>query len=192
MLPAVTPPTTAPGTLLATTDTSSASTPGSALAAIGNLAWKLPFTGPVSASVKTCASTVVASAVMNGAPATTYNVRLRFHGVIELKAYTGGSNDLAYWQVGGTPSGTVWNTYKLEISSPAATYYLNRGIDSTLTCYAVNYTKTVQIDTGATVTMTADSNGSEEVYHTVSNGEVTNPAQPYYGQFINMEVLSVT
>ncbi len=198
MLPPVTPPTLAISTAAAATDTSSSSTPGTALAALGNLAWNLPFTAAGSAAnVRTCPATAVVSATMNGAVGVTYNVTLRFLGIVETKAYTGGSSDLTSWQVGGTPSGTVWNIYKLEISSPSQTYYLNRGADSAFTVLTLDITKTIQITTGATVTMTADAVGTEEVYHTTSHPalvflDATRPVQPYYGQFINMEVLSVT
>ncbi len=143
---------------------------------------------------------------MGGAPGASYDVTLRFRGVVERKTYTGGTNDGAQWQVGGspTPSGVPpldpTNVYKLTISSPAQTFYINRGTSGTA-CLAIDFTKTIQIDQGATVTLEANSGGdSFELTHdstaaapyaTISVAGVTSPAQPYVGQWVNMDVTLV-
>ncbi len=154
---------------------------GSLGGSLTGLSWSLPFLAFVSAHVYTCAASVSTSAVMNGAAGVTYSVTLNFAGTVETKGYTGGTNDGAYWQVGGSPVSSAWNYYKLTISNPSQVFYLNKGTDGLFTLFGINYTKTISITAGATVTLFASSEGSQEI------GEGPVGA----GQFINMTVLSV-
>ncbi len=131
---------------------------------------------------------------MTGAAGVSYDVTLRFRGVVEARPYSGGSNDGAYWQVGGTVPGSSsgWNQYKLTVGSQV--FYLNRTTTANdLALHAIDYTKTITIVAGDLVTLFADAVNGGEIsnWSNTSNGAVTSPAQPYAGQFINMEVLSV-
>ena len=177
---------------------------------LAGLQWLLPWQGPWSVSpsdpnIRECPATATQSAVMSGPTGNSYDVTLRFQGKVEKMSYTGGSNDGALWQIGGSPdlgnpSSSGSNIYKLQISSPAQTYYLNRGTTGFGSMFTIDYTKTIQIDVGATVTLSADANngatpgelsdGSGDT-PTISVSGVTNPAQPYAGQFINMTVTNV-
>lgn len=156
----------------------------------------------------------IVTAKLSGLTDLVYDVELLFRGIMEIMDYVGGSVVLAtggYMNSGGAPGAvlTGHNIYKLEISNPAATYYLNRwdGIVSANPVYGVRYTATVQMRGGATITLTADP---------VNGGEITNfggvtiaslsqagdPAmmltQAVYdatyklGQFLQMDVLNVT
>jgi hypothetical protein len=128
----------------------------------------------------------------------TYAVTLRFLGVAEEKAYQGGSNDGASFQVGGAPVDSAANLYALTVSDPAATYYVNRqyrpGVPET---YPMDFVATVAIAGGATVLLVADpvdgaetqNRNAQSVPYTVPG--VTHVAQPYDGQFIEMHVVSV-
>ncbi len=125
--------------------------------------------------------------------------------MFETKHYTGGSDDGAYWQVGGTPSTDITgpNIYKLEITHPdhaTQTFYINRGGVGSATVQAVDYTKTIQAYGGSTFNLSADSVAEivaphigeyRELSHAISVGGITDPAQPYLGQWANMVVLSV-
>ncbi len=164
---------------------------------LNGLMWLLPFTGPDSVSSRTCPPSMTTSTTMNGISGATYSVTLWFKGVVEQKTYTGGSNDGAYWQVGGTPAVDVWNIYKLEISNPSQTYYLNKGTSPNSTCDIISYQKTLSVVAGATVTLTATSVDNLENYHTLSVPDVYYPrtdlgSQPYAGQWVQMTVANIT
>lgn len=106
--------------------------------------------------------------------------------------------------VGGTPSGSDWNLYRLTISNPSQTYYLNNGPDNTFNCWSIDYTQVIQVRGGATVTLFASAidSGPYEIYNssTTSSSLITpisipgiiSPTQPYNGQFIQMDVISVS
>jgi hypothetical protein len=124
---------------------------------------------------------------------------MRFRGVVETEGYTGGSNDGAFFQVGGEPIFDTWNIYKLEISAPPQTYFLNRGQGGLYHCFAIDYSKTVQMSAGATVTLTADpvDSAQEEIVNVDQNGSsivvdgVPPAPAPFDGQFIQVDVTAV-
>jgi hypothetical protein len=156
---------------------------------LSGLQWLLPWTGPYTpfphdATIDNCPASATVTATMGGAAGASYDVTLHFRGKVEYKAYTGGTNDGANWQVGGTTAnGLGYNIYKLTISSPSQTFYLNRGTEGQ-TLHAIDYSKTIQIDAGATVTLFADAIDNGEVTDgnfatpSLSVSGVTDPAQP--------------
>ncbi|MDX6480350.1 MAG: hypothetical protein QOG85_860 [Gaiellaceae bacterium] len=167
-------------------------------AALDGLIARLARTGDDSPGIWDCEETDSDAAVMGGASGTTYNVSFRFVGVVETKHYTGGSNDGSYWQVGGAPATDLQgpNVYKLEISNPAQTYYLNRGTGASAVA-AIDFQKTVPITAGATVTLSAMSveemDGQfRELSHSISVAGITSPAQPDLGQWIVVQVQGVS
>lgn len=170
------------------TETPLDTTPGASLA---GLSWRLPGTVPTPDNGAWQCGEDAHSAVMSGAVGVSYDVTLHFQGVVEGKTYTGGTNDGASWQIGGTPAADGYNVYTLSISSPFQTFYINRGSSGDAPA-AIDYSKTIQIDTGATVSLTANNGGDGfELKHTISVGGITDPAQPYQGQWANMTVTAV-
>jgi hypothetical protein len=133
-----------------------------------------------------------------GAPGTTYHVTLRFRGVVERKIITGGVLQDPYFRIGGTPSTSHYNEYSLRVSSPRAVYYLNDGPKENTWCVAVDYTKTVDIDGGAQVTLFADSHNDQQIENRDDKGKpIVFPGLPpaplpYDGQFLQIDVVSVT
>jgi hypothetical protein len=169
-------------------------------AQLAGLSWKLPCLGPSPPSSCTCAESTTSSIVFHGAPSGQYNALLLARGVVETKLYTGGTNDGAFWQVGGSPVNDQWNVYQLEISDPPQVYYINRNNSGSeiSAVTTIDYQKTVQINAGATLTLTASSIDGSEISNS-SNLEAVdnNPAlpivvmQPYDGQFAQIDALSV-
>ena len=163
---------------------------------LSGLLWQLPCTAAGSPACATTSNTTVAT-TLKGALGTTYDVNLRFRGVVEKKTYAGGCSDGAYWLSGGADSGDTFNVYELNISSPLQTYFLNVGSSGINNCFAIDYEKTVRIDAGATVSLFANSVDNQEIINVGADGTtpLTVPgvsvAQPYNGQFIQMDVLSV-
>lgn len=160
-------------------------------AALDNMRWNLPCTGSNSGKVCTTDATVDDSKVLSGDGKTLFNITLRFRGIVEPKPYTGGTNDGAYWQIGGQPSGDAWNIYKLEISSPPQVYFLNRAAATGFNNFNIDYQKTVQAYGGSTFHISADSRDNAEI----SNHErLTVPGiedAPYNGQFIHIGVVKI-
>lgn len=166
---------------------------------LSGLRWELPGL-TISGPSYTCVASVTVSATCPGDSAKDYNARLRFRGVVELKsAYTGGVNDGQYFSIGGTPSVDNGNVYSLtctSIAGGAQTYYLNRqwaGKDLTIV-WAVDYVKTIPMQGGSLVTLTASSIDSFENQNKDGGGNPVTvagvPPYPgwYYGQFIQMDV----
>lgn len=163
---------------------------------LNGLRWELPCTSNISSYACFCAAQTVTSTVMDGASGRTYNVTIRFRGVVEYKAYSGGSNDGEHFQIGGIPSNNFYNIYKLEISNPPQIFYLNKGTESER-CYAIDYTKTIQIASNATVTLTANSiegvqlKNRDGFENPIVVPDIVPYPNPYDGQFIQMDVVSV-
>jgi len=86
-----------------------------------------------------------------------HTVTLRVVATVELRSYPGGTTVSTHVTRGGTPGDNgSYNVYSVRISSPAAVYYLNAGSSvPQLTSFDEQFT--VEIDDGATVTLTADS-----------------------------------
>ncbi len=154
---------------------------------LSGLNFRLPYI-TVIAGVQTCAVSTSSSATMGGETGASYDVDMRFRGVFEKKTFTGGTNDGAYWQTGGTPANDVVNIYSITISSPFQMYYINRGSAGVS---SVDFTRTVQIDAGASVTFLASSVEGQELLASGSVSGVTDPVQPYPGQWANMTVTKV-
>ena len=70
--------------------------------------------------------------------------------------YKGGKMDGEYFYVGGEPNNATYNIYKITISSPASHYFLNRQDKVGHKIFTIDYTKTIEIDGGATVTFLGD------------------------------------
>ena len=78
-------------------------------------------------------------------------------GVTELKQYSGGSNDGAFFQTGGTPASDTRGVVKLEIENPVQTYYLNRSASPPDYCVGIEYTKNIQVAPGGRCVLTLDN-----------------------------------
>lgn len=165
---------------------------------LSGLAWLLPNIGNINSNTCTTIPTTTLFTTLESDPTLTYDVTLRFRGVVEEKTYTGGSNDGAYFQIGGTPDGGTYNIYSLYVSNPPQTFFLNRGTSGQTRCYSIDYIKTIQMKGNATIVMNAQSIDNQEIRNfdgaatPISISSLTFPTQPYDGQFIIMDVVSVT
>jgi hypothetical protein len=167
-------------------------------ASLSGLRWEIPCTGPNQGNnVCSAPGPVQTSTVLAGQAGRTYDVTLRFRGVIEQHTYTGGTNDGAYFQIGGVPSADGFNVYELDISDPPSTYYLNRGMSFIYWCFPIDYTATIPMAAGATVTLRGDARDGAEIVNTDPNNmpivipDIPPAPAAYDGQFIQMDVRSV-
>jgi hypothetical protein len=165
---------------------------------LSGLRWELPCTGPPSGN-NVCATIppVETSTVLGGLPGIDYDVTLRFRGVIEEKTYSGGTNDGAYFQIGGTFDPSGFNVYEFEVSDPSEHYYVNRGSSDIYYCFGIDYSATVRVQSGATVTLRANAYDGAEIANEDSAGvpivipDIPPAPSPYDGQFVQMDVVSI-
>lgn len=164
-------------------------------AQLTGLSWLLPCLEPASEGVCQCAATFSSDSILMGTPGKVFNVRIRIRGVAELKTYPGGITT-GFWTVGGVPDADPTNIYRLTISNPLQTYYLNTGDGITT---VMDYEENIIVAVGGVVALYASS---------VDNGEYANPdnlkvsnndplypiivTQPYDGQFMQLDALSAT
>jgi hypothetical protein len=179
---------------------------------LAGLRWELPCTMPGSP----CPTLVdggdvqVVSTTLGGAQGQTFAVTLHFRGVVEMKTYAGGeagapqtagAKGLAnaqFFVSGGADNGDNFNIYEMHISDPPGVYFLNSGVSNISNTWWLDYTATIVMNAGATVTLTANAVDDGEIGNVngVDGGPVLVPGvppypHPYDGQFIQMDVVSV-
>ena len=123
-----------------------------------------------------------------------YLVTLRFRGVVEPMMYKNGKMDGDLFYIGGEPNNATYNIYKISISSPESHYFLNRQDKVGHRIFTIDYTKTIEIEGGATVTFFGDGQNG----HLISNYlKLVVPdvspeiKQPFNGQFVQVNVVDV-
>ncbi len=158
--------------------------------------WELPCkTVPTNhTGLCACVDPADVPTTIGGSVETIYNVTLRFRGVMELCGYSGGTNDGAFFQIGGTPDASGYNVYALVVADPPQTYYLNRYHtfigDGSPYVFAIDYQATVPVRGSTVITLQARSRDGVELF---SDAVVVTgiPAAPV-GQFIQVDVISIT
>jgi hypothetical protein len=146
---------------------------------------------------------VATSATVLGVAGRSYDVRVRVRGVVETRAYVAGVPVAAFVRRGveANPSaGDAWNVYRLEVSDPPERWALNHGASGEYECHAVDTTFSFRVRAGATVRLFASSvdarrsqirNRSDAGVALVIDGVRPAP-MPFDGQFLQLDVLSVT
>ena len=125
-----------------------------------------------------------------------WHVAARIRGVMEKMGYTGGAMD-GGWYRGGSATNGGDNIYELTISSPSAHYFINPGSNNGARSYAFDYTVAFDIDAGATATFRSDGQdgiqwmGVDGSAQPISIAGVTDPVQPYDGQWARLDVTGV-
>jgi hypothetical protein len=122
-----------------------------------------------------------------------YKVTLRFRGVVEPMMYKEGKMDGDYFYIGGEPNNATYNIYKLSVSSPAAHFFLNRQDKVGHRIFTIDYTKTIEIEGGATVTFHGDGQNGEMIanFSKLVVPDVPPAPKPFNGQFIQVNVVDV-
>lgn len=158
------------------------------------LSWQLPCLS--GGSVCSCADPAPQTYSVGGTEGVTYNLTVRVRAVVETTNYIGGtlyggSGRVKKDATSHTPG--AHNVYALAVSDPPATYYLNHG-DGGEYVTALDYDVDIPINGGATVTLTASSQGGTQIANT---GNATVPdddsaypiivSQPYNGQFMQID-----
>ena len=131
--------------------------------------------------------------VFDGEPGKRYRVTLRFRGVVEPMMYKNGRMDGDYFYVGGEPDNGTYNIYKLAISKPESHYFLNRQDKVGHRIFTIDYTKTIEIDGGATITIHGNGQNGRLItnFSKLVVPDVPPAPLPYNGQFVQMDVVAV-
>lgn len=153
-------------------------------------------TSNCSASYCDTVGTASAAQTFVGEDGVTYDVTLRLRGVLEQKTYLGGTTT-GFWNDGGSPQVDDWNTYQLEISDPPQLYYINAGSTGNSYSDAVDYSRTVPMRNGATVTATMFDSSSCGAYNVDSDGTpividgIPPAPDPFDGQFVQIDATAI-
>jgi hypothetical protein len=132
---------------------------------------------------------------LGGKPDVVYDVTIRVRGVVEPKNFTGGTVEHEHFQAGGTPDVDHYNFYSLKVSEPAQDYTVNRHQQKVgHFLFAIDYTVTIPIRGGATVTMGEyDDNDISIANHQNIVVPAVPPAPaPFDGQFFQIDVVAAT
>ncbi len=136
-----------------------------------------------------------------GDPSVVYDVELQIRGLSEPKNFEGGEVVGDHFQIGGTPGSNDYNIYGIEVGDPATVYTLNRnamGVGHYT--FVLDYVVTVPIRGGSEVRLTMIDPNNVAIANPGGNigsgepfvvPEVAPFPDPFFGQFIQMDVLSV-
>lgn len=167
----------------------------SVVGVLNGLRWDMPCTLSIDGNVCKSIDPPVIKTLIAGPIGETYEVTLRFRGVIETRDYPGVQTfDGNYWSEGldAESPANPDNIYRLDISDPPQVFYLNTSSVShpqNTSVYAVDYTKTVTMNANSFISMTAK--GVDGIEST--NLSVQVPGLSYQdGQFLQMNVVSVS
>ncbi len=128
-----------------------------------------------------------------GEPGKRYKVTLRVRGVVEPMMYKDGQQVGDYLYIGGAPNNATYNIYQLTVSSPPSHYFLNRQDAVGHRIFTIDYTATIEIEGGATLTFHGDGQNGRMItnFAKLVVPEVPPAPQPFNGQFIQLNVTDV-
>lgn len=169
------------------------------------LRWNLPCASALGTQACYASNPTPQSSTVQGTAGVTYAVTLRLRGVVEQETYNGKADggvvatgtNASFFVEGATPAGEGYNVYSLTISAPAQTAYLNSGTANIAQCWPIDYTVTLPMQSGARITLAADTvNGSEIINRDANGSPIVVPGispapTAYNGQFIQMDVIDV-
>jgi hypothetical protein len=122
-----------------------------------------------------------------------YKVTLRIRGVVEPMMYKDGKQVGEYFYIGGDKNNATYNVYKIAVSSPESHYFLNRQDKVGHQIFVIDYTQTIEIDGGATVTFSGDGQNGRLIanFKKLVVPDVAPAPMPYNGQFVQVDVVEV-
>ncbi len=129
-----------------------------------------------------------------GEPGKRYKVTLRVRGVVEPMMYKDGQMVGDYFYVGGAPNNATYNIYQLTVSSPPSHFFFNRQDKVGHRIFTIDYTATIEIEGGATLTFHGDGQNGRMItnFAKLVVPDVPPAPQPYNGQFIQLNVTDVS
>jgi hypothetical protein len=128
-----------------------------------------------------------------GKRGTRYAVTLRVRGVVEPMMYKNGKMDGEHFYIGGEPNNKTYNIYKIDIASPKGHFFLNRQDKVGHRIFTIDYEKTIEVDGGSKITLSGDGQNGKLIsnFSKLILPGLKSVAQPYHGQFIQLDVIKV-
>lgn len=129
---------------------------------------------------------------VGGDPNIIYNVPVTFIGLVEMKGYSGGTNDGQWFQIGGSPINSTNNIYGIRTLEPYQDYFVNRVYDPRPPCNGglcpIHYTKVIPIRGASWVVLRVQTIDKVEIvnFTGIKVPGVVDPPQPYDGQFLKV------
>jgi hypothetical protein len=128
-----------------------------------------------------------------GEPGKRYKVTIRVRGVVEPMMYKNGQMDGEYFYIGGEPNNATYNIYQLTVSAPESHFFFNRQDKVGHLIFTIDYTKTIEVEGGATLTFHGDGQNGRMItnFSKLVVPEIPPAPEPYNGQFIQLNVIDV-
>lgn len=164
---------------------------GTPAAVLDGLRWELPCARPEGDGQLGCYwdSTKFQKSwelvkTFGGDPAKTYQVKLRFRGVVEPRTYVDAdgknvtTNTKPRFLVGGHPrtdDSTDFNDYGIAVAEPAQNYYLNAYFATEHWVFGIDYEATITVKGGSKVTLFGHDGNDLEINNTASTARGNGP-----------------
>lgn len=169
----------------------------SAFSGLDGQQWLLPcITNLGSRNCTSQQGVITRSVLVGGTSAQHWLVTIRIRGAMEAITYAGGTSSGLGWHVGGTPGDGANNYYKLEVTQPPQSYWLNEGTPTAQRSFRYDYMVQVPIHGGATVQFRTSGQDDRQWGNYDQNaapitfvGLTTTPS-PYDGQFAQLDVVT--
>jgi hypothetical protein len=139
------------------------------------------------------------SFTIGGKAGTVYEVKLRIRGIFEPTTITGGDTpdpEHPYFKIGGTVSTPDWSQWRIEVSEPKQTYWLNHYPSVGHRIYKEDFVATIAVAAGATAVIRVTDGNDREI----DNGKIGPDRQqtipgvvdnPLPGQMLRLDVVQV-
>ncbi len=132
-----------------------------------------------------------AEKVFGGEKGKRYKVTLRIRGVVEPMMYKGGEKVGEYFYIGGEKNNATYNVYQISVSSPKSHYFLNRQDKVGHEIFTIDYTQTIEIDGGATVTFLGNGQNGRLISNFKKLLVADIDTKPFNGQYVQIDVVDV-
>jgi hypothetical protein len=166
--------------------------------ALTGVGWLLPCSPgtentPHSNACHSPSSSQVHVVLIGAVGGARWHVTARVRGVMAYMAYTGGTA-MGDWYVAGQPGDASNDYFELTVSSPAQHIFINAGNSDTNHSWVYDEMVAFDIDANAAATFTANAQdglqwmGVDALGVAISIPGITDPQQPYDGQFARLDV----
>ena len=139
------------------------------------------------------------SFTIGGKAGTVYDVTLRIRGIFEPTTITGSDTpdpEHPYFKAGGTVSTTDWSQWRIEVSEPKQTYWLNHYPSVGHRIYKEDFEATIAVAAGSTVVVRVTDGNDRQI----DNGKIAPDRQqiiagvvdqPLPGQMLRLDIMRV-
>ena len=139
------------------------------------------------------------SFTIGGKAGTVYEVTLRIRGIFEPTTITGGDTPdpgHPYFKAGGTVSTPDWSQWRIEVSEPKQTYWLNHYPSVGHRIYKEDFEATITVAAGSTVVVRVTDGNDRQI----DNGKIAPDRQqiiagvvdqPLPGQMLRLDIMRV-